>query len=34
MPFADPTVNLHDYFVGVRDGRVETLYEIDARGPG
>lgn len=30
----DPTVNLHDYFVGVRDGRVETLYEIDARGPG
>ena len=30
----DPTVNLHDYFVGVRDGKVEALWEIDARGPG
>jgi D-serine deaminase-like pyridoxal phosphate-dependent protein len=30
----DPTVNLHDYLVGVRDGQVETLWEIDARGPG
>lgn len=30
----DPTVNLHDWFVGVRDGRVEQLFEIDARGPG
>ena len=30
----DPTVNLHDWFVGVRDGRVEALFEIDARGPG
>ena len=30
----DPTVNLHDALVGVRDGRVEALFEIDARGPG
>ena len=30
----DPTVNLHDYFVGVREGKVEALWEIDARGPG
>lgn len=30
----DPTVNLHDWFVGVRDGTVEALFEIDARGPG
>ena len=30
----DPTVNLHDYFVGVRDGKVEALWEIDARGAG
>ena len=30
----DPTVNLHDFFVGVRGGLVETLFEIDARGPG
>ena len=28
----DPTANLHDYFVGVRDGFVEELFEIDARG--
>jgi D-serine deaminase-like pyridoxal phosphate-dependent protein len=32
----DPTVNLHDRYVGVRgglvDGRVERLIEIDARG--
>ena len=32
----DPTVNLHDFYVGVRgglaDGRVERLIRIDARG--
>ena len=28
----DPTVNLHDWYVGVRDGRVEALWPIDARG--
>ena len=28
----DPTVNLHDWYVGVRDGRVEALWPITARG--
>lgn len=28
----DPTCNLHDWFVGVRDGRVETLWPVTARG--
>ena len=28
----DPTVNLHDWYVGVRNGRVEELWPIDARG--
>jgi D-threonine aldolase len=28
----DPTVNLYDYFVCVRDGRVEALWPITARG--
>ncbi|MBV8536884.1 MAG: DSD1 family PLP-dependent enzyme [Alphaproteobacteria bacterium] len=28
----DPTVNLHDWYVGVRNGRVETLWPIAARG--
>ena len=28
----DPTVNLHDWYVGVRDGRVECLWPVDARG--
>lgn len=28
----DPTVNLHDWYVGVRDGRVEALWAIEARG--
>jgi len=28
----DPTVNLHDWYVGVRNGRVETLWPITARG--
>ncbi len=30
----DPTVNLHDWLVGVRGGRVELVWPIDARGPG
>jgi D-threonine aldolase len=28
----DPTVNLHDWYVGVRKGRVEALWPIRARG--
>ncbi len=28
----DPTVNLHDWFVGMRGGVVETLWPITARG--
>lgn len=28
----DPTCNLHDWFVGVRNGRVEALWPITARG--
>lgn len=28
----DPTCNIHDWYVGVRDGRVETLWPITARG--
>ncbi|TWF52228.1 DSD1 family PLP-dependent enzyme [Neorhizobium alkalisoli] len=28
----DPTCNLHDCFVGVRDGVVETLWPVTARG--
>ena len=28
----DPTVNLHDWYVGVRNGRVEELLPITARG--
>jgi D-serine deaminase-like pyridoxal phosphate-dependent protein len=30
----DPTVNLHDWFVGYRGDRVEALWPISARGPG
>jgi D-serine deaminase-like pyridoxal phosphate-dependent protein len=30
----DPTVNLHDWFVGVRNGRVEALWPVSGRGPG
>eukprot|EP00126_Sphaerothecum_destruens_P006184 Sdes_comp19250_c0_seq1m10216 len=30
----DPTVNMHDYFVGVRQGRVEAVWCISGRGPG
>jgi D-serine deaminase-like pyridoxal phosphate-dependent protein len=28
----DPTVNLHDWYVGVRAGRVEALWPVSARG--
>jgi 3-hydroxy-D-aspartate aldolase len=28
----DPTVNLHDWYVGVRGSRVEALWPITARG--
>ncbi len=28
----DPTCNVHDWYVGVRDGKVETLWPISARG--
>ncbi|TIO08460.1 DSD1 family PLP-dependent enzyme [Mesorhizobium sp.] len=28
----DPTCNLHDWFVGVRNGKVETLWPVTARG--
>jgi 3-hydroxy-D-aspartate aldolase len=33
-PHCDPTVNLHDWYVGFRGKRVETLWPITARGPG
>ncbi len=28
----DPTCNVHDYYVGVRNGKVEVLWPISARG--
>jgi 3-hydroxy-D-aspartate aldolase len=28
----DPTCNLHDWYVGVRGGRVECLWPVSARG--
>ncbi len=28
----DPTVDHYDWYVGVRDGRVESLWPIAARG--
>ena len=28
----DPTCNVHDWYVGVRNGKVETLWPISARG--
>ncbi len=28
----DPTINLYDWYVGVRNGRVECLWPITARG--
>ena len=30
----DPTVNLHDWYVGVRNGTVETIWPVGARGAG
>jgi D-serine deaminase-like pyridoxal phosphate-dependent protein len=30
----DPTVNLYDWYVGIRKGRVEALWPITARGAG
>jgi 3-hydroxy-D-aspartate aldolase len=30
----DPTCNVHDWYVGVRNGRVETLWPVSARGKG
>ena len=30
----DPTCNLHDWYVGVRGGVVETLWPVTARGKG
>ncbi|KAG3177819.1 hypothetical protein C6341_g8283 [Phytophthora cactorum] len=30
----DPTTNMYDYLVGYRGGRVEHVWEIEARGPG
>jgi 3-hydroxy-D-aspartate aldolase len=28
----DPTCNVHDYYVGVRHGKVEKVWPISARG--
>ena len=28
----DPTVNLHDWYVAIRDGKVESLWPVAARG--
>ncbi|MFD3188732.1 3-hydroxy-D-aspartate aldolase BhcC [Sedimentitalea sp. HM32M-2] len=30
----DPTCNVHDWYVGVRGGKVETLWPVSARGRG
>jgi 3-hydroxy-D-aspartate aldolase len=30
----DPTCNMHDWYVGIRNGRVESLWPISARGKG
>ncbi|KAK7476367.1 hypothetical protein BaRGS_00032367 [Batillaria attramentaria] len=30
----DPTVNMHSWIVGMRDGRVECVWPISGRGPG
>jgi 3-hydroxy-D-aspartate aldolase len=30
----DPTVNLHDWYVGIRGGVVESLWPVAARGAG
>ena len=28
----DPTVNLHDWYIGIRDGMVESIWPVEARG--
>ena len=28
----DPTCNMHDWYVGVRNGKVETVWPVSARG--
>lgn len=30
----DPTANVHDWYVGVRNGKVEALWPVSARGKG
>ncbi len=30
----DPTCNVHDWYVGVRNGKVETVWPVSARGRG
>ncbi len=30
----DPTVNLHDWYVGIRNGTVESIWPVGARGAG
>ena len=30
----DPTCNLHDWYVGVRNGKVEVVWPVSARGKG
>lgn len=30
----DPTVNMYDWIVGVRDNKVETMWPVLGRGPG
>jgi 3-hydroxy-D-aspartate aldolase len=28
----DPTVNLHDWYIGIRNGMVEAIWPVEARG--
>ena len=28
----DPTVNLHDWYIGIRNGIVESIWSVEARG--
>jgi 3-hydroxy-D-aspartate aldolase len=28
----DPTCNVHDWYVGVRNGKVEVVWPVSARG--
>jgi len=32
VPHVCTTVNLHDTMLGVRDGRVEEIWDVQARG--